>query len=94
MLKQTFDLPKMKSEICAENEKSFESQIMDTTIIKRSNIEGLEITEISPSIDVEELEKIATEKVGIKDGEEIKQEEATEMQSLKTATESKFQNSR
>lgn len=93
MLKQTFDLPKVKSKICAENEKSFESQIMDTTIIKRSNIEGLETTEISPSIDVEELEKIATEKVGIKDGEEIKQEEATEMQSLKTATESKFQNS-
>lgn len=102
MLKQAFDLHELASNTSWENEKKDEPQIMDTAFIRLSNIEGLETTEISPSIDVDELEKVrishTREILENKDGEEIKQEEArereeaTEMQSQKTTTESIFQN--
>lgn len=86
-----------------ENEKKAEpqseAQSLDMKVIKNPNLEG-ETTEINPSNDNEELEKVSAsrtgEKLHIKDGGEFikaeakEMEEATNMQLQKTATESRF----
>lgn len=102
MLKQAFDLHGVTVNTCAEKKKDeteSEAQSLETIVIKHTNIEG-ETTETNPSNDTEEVERVpasgAREKSEIKDGgkfiqEEAKKiEEATGMQLLKTATESRF----
>lgn len=84
-VKQAFDLQK-------KAEPHSNAQIMDTTVIKHSNTGGLETAETSPILDIEELDKISvshtTEKLEIKQEEAKEKEEVTEIQSVKTATES------
>ena len=99
MLKQAFEV----HEATAENEKKDESQLevqsLETMDIKHPNLEG-ETTETNPSNDTEELEKVLAscnnEKLEIKEGGKYIQEDAkvmeaaTDMQLLKTATDSMF----
>ncbi|XP_061358797.1 uncharacterized protein LOC133302989 [Gastrolobium bilobum] len=99
---QTFHIHKGRGNTCLENEKKAEpqseAQTIETMVIKYSNLEGQVATEINPDIDTEVLEKVPVsqegEKLEIKDGrkiikeEEKEMEEATSMQSPKTAIQS------